>query len=123
MSGGEIDAIRAAFEAAENRGDPRVQLAHRSESEYVRMPPGRPPMDATEAREALVELYEEADVEVAWESSGVLASGDLAVDSGSFTVRFDDGTRRTGSWLMAFRREDGDWKVVRDIYNWDEPAP
>lgn len=124
----EIEAIRAAFEAAENRGDPSVQLDRRAETDYVRMPPGRPPMGPAEAADELERLYAEGGFSVAWDSDGVLAGETLAVDGGSFTVTWEtnhgDANTRRGSWLMVFRRnEDEDWEVVRDIYNWDEPAP
>lgn len=118
----EIVALRRAFEAAENRGDPEVQLEHRDPEEFIRMPPGRAPMDYEAANERLKSLYDSADIAVEWESDGVLVDESLAVDSGSFTIEFADGRTRTGDWLMVFRRdEEGTWRVVRDIYNWAEP--
>lgn len=119
----EIAAIRRAFEAAERRGDPAVQLSQRADDAYVRMPPGRAPMGPKEAAAALEALYADGGVDVEWESDGALVGDMLAVDSGSFTVHRDD-TSRTGSWVMVFRRDETDaWEVIRDIYNWDEPAP
>lgn len=122
----EIDAIREAFAEAENRGDPSVILAHLDPDDYVRMPPGRPAMDAAEAAREIESVFDTTDITVDWRSDGVLGSSDLAVDSGTFTIELveDDGdgpTRRTGDWLMVFRRgADGEWTLVRDIYNWND---
>lgn len=121
----EIEALRAAFSAAEDRGDPSVQVAHRAEEDYIRMPPGRPPMDAEEAASSLRDVYASTDLSVDWESDGVIVGEDLAVDSGSFTISWENEAKpdRNGSWLLVYRRtERGDWEVIRDIYNWDEPA-
>lgn len=122
----EIDALREAFAEAENRGDPSVILARLDPDDYVRMPPGRPAMDAAEAARKIESVFDTTDITVDWQSDGVLGSGDLAVDSGTFTIELVEGDgdgprRRTGDWLMVFRRDDdGEWTLVRDIYNWNE---
>lgn len=119
--GQEIKRIREAFEAAENRGDPTVQIERRDPLRYRRLPPGRPAMDYDEAAAALERLYERSDLSVTWESDGVFVSGDLAIDSGTFAIEIDDAPPRGGSWLMVYRRNaEGVWRVIRDMYNWDE---
>ena len=116
-----ISALRQEFTAAENRGDPSVQLDARHPDAFRRMPPGSPPLGPEEAAESLTTLYATGDVSVSWESDGVIATETLAVDSGSFSVLTpDDESPRHGSWLMVFvATRDGEWLVVRDIYNWD----
>ena len=121
-----ISGLRRAFEAAENRGNASVQIAHRDPDDFIRMPPNAPPMGATAANERLAALYAEHDLSVTWNSDGVFVSGDLAIDSGTFKITISDGTgdaptTRRGSWLLAYRRNSADeWKVIRDIYNWNE---
>lgn len=117
----QIDAIREALEAAENRHDPSIQLAYRDDEEYRRLPPGRAPMDRSEADESLEALYDAGGFAVDWRSDGAIAGKEVAVDSGTFTVTFDDGEERSGNWLLVYRQTDaGDWRIVRDIYNYHE---
>lgn len=124
MSTAEIDALRERLEAAENAGDPTVLTELMDPETYVRMPPGRPRMDAEEAETALESLYASTDISANWNSDGVLIDGDLAVDSGTFRVQVtaEDGaiTEQRGNWLMVYQRaDDGRWRLVRDIYNFD----
>ena len=115
----EIATIRRALEAAENRHDPSVQIDRRDDDRYRRLPPGRPPMSRREADESLESLYSTGGFSVDWESDGPIVGTELAVDSGQFTVTFDDGNERTGNWLLVYRRDDhGDWRIIRDIYNY-----
>ena len=119
----EIETIRREFEAAENRKDPSVQIERRDPSEFVRMPPGRSAMSYEKANERLESLYAAGGFHVEWESDGIFASENLAVDSGRFTVAFDDGRHRKGKWLLVYRRDAaGRWRVIRDIYNYDEKS-
>lgn len=116
----EIASIRREFERAENRYDPSVQIERRDRSDFIRMPPGEPPLSRSDANESLRNLYERGGFHVEWESDGIFACADIAVDSGRFTVSFDDGRERSGSWLLAYRRDsEREWRVVRDIYNYD----
>ena len=117
----EIHAIRLALEAAENRHDPAVQIERRDDEGYRRLVPGREPMDRDAADAALESLYEQGGFSVQWESNGPVVGEELAVDSGQFTVKFDTGDQRRGNWLLVYRRDDaGEWKIIRDIYNYIE---
>ena len=52
------------------------------------------------------------------------ASGDTAWISGSWSVLDADGaTVTTGKYASIYKRGDGEWLIVRDIWNLDEPAP
>lgn len=117
-----IARLRQEFCAAENRGDPSVQLDARHPDAFQRMPPGREPLGPAEARKSLETLYASEDITVEWESDGVIATESLAVDSGRFRVhRPDTDAPRLGSWLLVFvKSADDEWLVVRDIYNWDD---
>ena len=76
-------------------------------------------MSRREADESLESLYSTGGFSVDWESDGPIVGTELAVDSGQFTVTFDDGNERTGNWLLVYRRDDhGDWRIIRDIYNY-----
>ena len=54
-------------------------------------------------------------------------SGDLAVERGRWTWSnpLPDGSQATdaGKYLVSWRRVNGQWKVVNDIWNSDNPPP
>jgi uncharacterized protein (TIGR02246 family) len=60
------------------------------------------------------------------EAIEVSASGDLAYTRG--THRFSQTTpnglvEQIGKWVTVYKKIDGEWKVVVDIYNSDNPLP
>jgi ketosteroid isomerase-like protein len=53
----------------------------------------------------------------------VQVSGDLAYESGSFSVTDAAGaTVATGKYIGVFNKIDGKWLLVRDTWNTDAPA-
>ncbi len=51
-------------------------------------------------------------------------SGDLGWEWGTFTVLDKSGaTVDVGKYVSIFRRKDGKWQIIRDIYNSDTPPP
>ena len=52
--------------------------------------------------------------------SEIVASGDLAYESNTFTVTDKSGKKvDSGKYLTVFARRDGKWMIVRDIWNSD----
>jgi uncharacterized protein (TIGR02246 family) len=57
-------------------------------------------------------------------STDVGISGDLAWETGRFTVNAADGsTVDTGKFTTVMARRDGGWKIIRDTWNSDAPPP
>lgn len=55
----------------------------------------------------------------------VSASGDLALDRGTYRFRAtlpEGPVNDTGKYVVVWRKTGGDWKVVADIFNSDLPA-
>jgi ketosteroid isomerase-like protein len=56
------------------------------------------------------------------EATGVGVSGDMGWLSGTFSVTNASGaTVDSGKYLSVFRRVNGGWKLIRDIWNSDAP--
>ena len=56
----------------------------------------------------------------------VAVSGDLAYDRGTYRFAMETPNGRVediGKYLMIWKRIDGEWKVVVDISNSDQPLP
>jgi uncharacterized protein (TIGR02246 family) len=50
--------------------------------------------------------------------------GDIAVEEGKYTLYVEgDHIADQGKYLVTWKREDGKWKVQRDIWNISTPAP
>lgn len=54
----------------------------------------------------------------------VHAQGPLAFEVGSYAMKLKDGTvADRGKYVVVWMKEDGKWKLHRDIWNTDLPAP
>jgi len=54
----------------------------------------------------------------------VVESGDLAAESGKAELHGADGqVLESGKYLVVWKRVDGRWKILRDIWNSNAPAP
>lgn len=54
----------------------------------------------------------------------VQGQGPLAFEVGSYAMKLKDGTvADRGKYVVVWMKEDGKWKLHRDIWNTDLPAP
>jgi uncharacterized protein (TIGR02246 family) len=124
-------ALRAdpvAWFDAFNAGDADAIAALYTEDALF-LPPGAPVSGRAAIRD-----YVASDIEASkaaglknnqGEITGVGVSGDLGWVSGTFSVTDASGaTVDTGKYLSVYRKVDGDWQMVRDIWNSNAaPAP
>jgi uncharacterized protein (TIGR02246 family) len=95
----------------------------------ILMPPGAPRAEGTEAiRETFTSWLQEAPPSSATVTSDaimVTAAGDYAHAVGSWTMSGTgpDGSEYSdqGKFLAIWKSADGDWKIVTDIWNSDNP--
>lgn len=91
-----------------------------------------PETPVLEGHAAILESYKElfkapppAEMKMSEPVTEVLAMGDWAVvrGTGSSTEIIDDGVEsRTYKWIiLSHRQEDGKWRMVWDIFNYDDP--
>jgi len=98
-------------------------------ADAVLMPPGAPRAEGTEAiRETLTGWLQEAPPSSMTVTSEVItfaAAGDYAHAVGSWTMSGTgpDGSEYNdqGKFLTVWKSADGDWKIVVDIWNSDNP--
>lgn len=51
-------------------------------------------------------------------TSEVLGSGDLVVETGTFQMKgANDAVVDTGKYIVVWKKEDGKWKIYRDMWN------
>ena len=53
----------------------------------------------------------------------VWGNKDMIVEEGSYTVGNEEATFDQGKYMVLWKKEDGEWKLHRDIYNSDNPLP
>ncbi len=134
LSEPNVAEIRSTIEAANQRatvgmlaGDLAPLLANYADSVVVMMP-GMPAMRGNAAVEqGMTGMMSEMKVTAAtFTTNNVMATGDMAIESGSFTMTLlpkggkpmDD----KGKYLTVWQRQaDGSWKILRDITNTDLP--
>jgi len=105
-------------------------LVQQYATDAVLMPPGAPRAEGTEAiREAFTSWLQEApptSTTVTSDAITVTAAGDYAHAVGSWTMSGTgpDGSEYSdqGKFLAIWKSADGDWKIVNDIWNSDNPA-
>ena len=62
--------------------------------------------------------------EAALETVEVAGAGDTVLEVGRYTLRTADGqVADTGKYMVAWKTEDGGWKLHRDIWNTSHPTP
>ncbi len=121
-------AIRAgttAWNDAYNAGDVEKIVALYSEDTVV-MPPYVPAISGRDALKAYLTkdmaAAKTAGLVAKDGTSSVGVSGDLAWHAGSSSVVDAAGkTVETGSYIEVWRRTNGQWRMVRDIWNDDAP--
>lgn len=86
----------------------------------VLITPGEPPVvGMTNVVAATKAMLAADDVETSWTSTAafVAPSGEMAYDYGTSVSVLADGTEATGSYLVVWVRENGEWKIAMDIFN------
>ena len=126
----EIEDLFTEYGASLGAGDAERWIALWTE-DGVQLPPGAPPnvgRDAIYASiKAALEQFAFEDMEIDVEE--VLVADDLAIARGMYTVTYvpHDGSALIpvdGKYTSTFQRQpDGSWKLYRDIFNSNVPAP
>jgi uncharacterized protein (TIGR02246 family) len=126
----EIDMLFTEYGTSLGAGDAERWIALWT-ADGVQLPPGAPPNIGREAIFANINaaLAQFAFEEMAIDIDEVLVAGDLAIARGMYTVTYvpHDGSAPIpvdGKYTSTFQRQpDGNWKLYRDIFNSNVPAP
>ena len=88
---------------------------------------GGPPLTGKQALvDAMTRAFQTTDFDESWTPEETVVSGDLAYQRGTFVVvsRPKAGgaeARITGNFLRIYRKIDGEWFMVRDSFNSQQP--
>jgi ketosteroid isomerase-like protein len=112
-----------------NDGD-IAAMSSLTDTDHVMIPPNRVPILGQEANDAANGLaFQQFKIDEAWTPLETVVSGDLAYQRGVFTVAAtpkSGGATRTihGNFLRIYKRQrDGSWRMTRDMFSSDQPAP
>ena len=119
-----IEAANAKFSADFAKGDANAVASHYTASAWAFPPNG----EITRGREAIGKLWKGAMdggvKQVKLTTVEVEARGDAAHEVGTYVLIGDGGKQLdNGKYVVVWKREGGQWKIHRDIWNTSAPAP
>jgi uncharacterized protein (TIGR02246 family) len=121
------EAIVAAderFVAAFNGGDAAAVAAFYTEQGQL-LPPNAEPMTGKQAIQAFWQGAMDAGIkEATIETLEVEPHGDTAIEVSKYTLHAEGGQELdAGKFIVIWKREGGEWRLHRDIFNSSKPAP
>ena len=127
--GAAIDSINTAYAAAVAARDTSIIVTFYADDGRL-LPPNMPKAEGMEAlRAAWAGFLATPGLELTSTSNTKLISeaGDMVVDIGSYVFKFTDpsGKPQTdqGKYATVFKKVNGEWKIVVDMFNSDIPLP
>ena len=124
-----IAAFNARYVKAINDGD-LATLSSLTTDEHIMLPPGRPPLVGKQANDAAnSRVFQQFNVDESWTPLETVVTGDWAYQRGMFNIvtkpkAGGDARTTRGNFLRIYRRQpDGAWRMTRDMFNIEQPAP
>jgi uncharacterized protein (TIGR02246 family) len=121
---GAITAANENFMAASKRGDAAGLAALYTENGQV-----LPPNGDLVAGQGAIQIFWQAVMDMGIQEARleiveVEAHGDTAIEVSTFTLHGEGGQLLDrGKYVVIWKREDGQWKLRRDIFNSSMPPP
>jgi len=122
-----ITELNRRYLGAINDGD-IATLSSLTTEGHIMIAPGRPPTVGKQANDAANgRAFQMFNIKETWTPIETVISGDLAYQRGTFTVDATpkaggNPTHSTGTFLRIYRKQpDGAWRMVRDMFNSDQP--
>jgi uncharacterized protein (TIGR02246 family) len=117
MSRAAIESGNRAFIAAFLRGDAQAVADLYTEDAQV-IPPGGEVASGRSAIAAFWRTVMETGVkDLTLDTTEVESTGDLACEVGAVTVVGANGQGTAGRYVVVWKRQNGHWKIHRDIWN------
>ena len=118
-----LEAKTAEWANAFNAGDAATLAAMYSEDAVI-YPPGMPPVQGRAGVQEVFQGYIDTGASGDLHGQETFIEGDLAYKVGHYSLKNADGSPMDeGSYLEVWRKIDGQWWFVRDMWNSDLPAP
>jgi uncharacterized protein (TIGR02246 family) len=120
----KIAAANSKFMAAFKRGD-AAGMAKAYTADALLAPPHS---DFVQGTEAIQRFWKGVITlglkDVKLETADVESHGDLAIETGRYTLLTPDGAPADrGKYLVVWKNERGTWKLRRDIWTTSQPPP
>lgn len=112
-----------AWQTNWNSGD-GAALAAMYSADAVVMAPGAEALKGREAIQAGLQaaIDQAGGSQMALKPSDIMSSGDVAIEVGTFVETTADGSHKDhGKYIAIWKNVDGNWKIVRDIWNSNMP--
>jgi uncharacterized protein (TIGR02246 family) len=121
---GAIAAANESLAAAFNRGDAAGMATLYTENGQV-LPPNSDFVTGRQGVEAFWQAVMDMGIkEVKLESGEVEDHGDTAIEVSTFALMGEGGqVLDKGKYIVIWKQEEGQWKLHRDIFNSNLPAP
>jgi uncharacterized protein (TIGR02246 family) len=119
-----IIAADGKFVAAFNRGDAAAVAALYTEQGQL-LPPNAAPVTGVQA----IQAFWQGAMDMGIASAGiepveVEQHDDTTIEVGRYTLHAQGGEELdAGKYIVIWKREEGEWKLHRDIFNSSKPAP
>lgn len=121
---GEIKKINEGFIAAYNAGDTKTLAANYTESAKL-FPSNSGVIEGQQAIEGFWEAVMKMGIKKAQlETATAESFGNIAIEEGQYKL-FVEGDMMVdqGKYVVTWIKVDGQWKIQRDIWNTNNPAP
>ena len=87
-------------------------------------PPNSEMIQGRDAIQAFWKGLMDAGMTIELETTGLESDGNLGVETGHYKILGADGKQVDhGKYVVVWKKEDGAWKLYRDIWNTNMPAP
>lgn len=119
-----ISAVNRQFEAAFDQGDAAGVAGVYTASGQI-LPPNLEPMDGKDAIRAFWQGAMDMGITAAkLETIELEVLGETAIEVGRGTLYVDGGqVADVASYIVIWKKEEGNWRWHRDIWNSNMPAP
>jgi ketosteroid isomerase-like protein len=118
----EIMAANQGFMDAFKRGDPAAVAACYTSGARL-LPPNLQAIEGPEGiREMWTQLISMGIKSIELETLEVEGAGDSAWEQGRYTLRGAGGVMDVGKYIVIWKREGGQWKLHRDMWNSSQKA-
>ena len=104
-------------------------LSSLTTEDHIMIASGRPPLAGKAANDAAnARVFTQFDIVETWTPVETVVAGDWAYQRGTFTVAATPRaggttTRTSGNFLRIYRRlPDVGWRMIRDMFNSDQPS-
>ena len=119
----EIEAANQEFMGLLAKGD-SVGLANSYTIDAAFMGGGAPAAEGREKiQSAMADIINSGVTKVDLRVKNVFGTEDLLAEEGELSIYVKDDVVDVGKYIVLWKKEDGKWKLFRDIFNSNLPAP